>query len=75
MKIHIKRMDLFAVLTLTNDKGKTFTTTMRRDVSAIDDDVLEMVRRFSQEKKVIDKKPVLEKTRGRGAKTVQGELL
>mgnify|MGYP000536408392 CR=1 FL=1 len=48
MKIHIKRMDLFAVLTLTNDKGKTFTTTMRRDVSAIDDDVLEMVRRFSQ---------------------------
>lgn len=58
MNIHIKRMDLFAVLTLTNDAGKTFVTTLRRDILKTDPEVVEMVRRFRQDKKVIDKKPV-----------------
>lgn len=57
MIIHIKRMDLFAVLTLTNDAGRTFTTTLRRDILKTGPEVREMVRRFKRDKKVIDKKP------------------
>ena len=55
MNIHIKRMDLFAVLTLTNAAGRTFVTTLRRDILKTDSEVREMVRRFRQDKKVIQK--------------------
>ena len=58
MIIHIKRMDLFAILTLQNDAGRRFVTTMNRDAKKDDPDVLEMIRRFKQEKKVIEKRPV-----------------
>jgi len=63
MNIHIKRMDLFAVLTLTNDAGRRFVTTLRRDIKKDDPRVREMIRRFRQDKKVIDQTPIV-KTRG-----------
>ena len=59
MNIHIKRIDLFAVLTLTSDAGRTYITTLRRDILKTDPEVKEMVRRFKQEKKPINPKPVI----------------
>ena len=59
MNIHIKRMDLFAVLTLTNSAGRRFVTTLSRDIQKTDPKVREMIRRFRREKKVINKEPAV----------------
>lgn len=47
MIIHIKRMDLFAILTLENDEGRRFTTTMNREIQKDDAEIKAMIRRFN----------------------------
>lgn len=83
MNIHIKRMDLFAVLTLTNDAGKTFVTTLRRDILKTDPEVREMIRRFRRGKKLVGKRPPSNtpksyRTKKRGVgidKPTQGDMI
>lgn len=57
IEVHIKRMDLFAVLTLSNPAGRRFVTTMDRGIKRDDQEVCEMIRRFRRDKKVVQKEP------------------
>ena len=57
IKCHIRRMELFAVLTLRNAAGQTYVTTLPRGIQKTDPRVRQMIMRFSQDEKVIDKKP------------------
>ena len=57
IKVHIKRMELFAVLTLRNAAGQRYVTTLPRGIQKTDPIVREMIRRFNQDEKVIDKRP------------------
>lgn len=71
MNVHIKRMDLFAVLTLTNDAGRRFVTTLSRDIQKTDPKVREMIRRFRREKKIVNPDLVSTRPKKRGPYRVE----